>query len=256
VINDTFTRIKIAYFALAFYQFMAEMENLKILIVEDETRVLQFVKQGLEENGFEVDFAYDGECGRKLALSKKYDIIILDIIIPQLNGIELCKRIREIDPVTKILMLTALGTLNDKLEGFNAGADDYLVKPFDFPELLARIKSLLKRTSQTAEDSKNADHIIKVADLELNTHNKRVKRGGKEIALTAKEYALLELLALNKNRVLSKAEIAEKIWNITFDTGTNVIEVYINFLRKKIDKDSSVKLLHTLVGMGYTMKDG
>ncbi|NUM50687.1 MAG: response regulator transcription factor [Flavobacteriales bacterium] len=234
---------------------MTDIENLKILIVEDESRVLQFIKQGLEENGFEVDFAYDGECGRKLALSKKYDVIILDIIIPQLNGIELCKKIREIDSATKILMLTALGTLNDKLEGFEAGADDYLVKPFDFPELLARIKSLIKRATQTTDDSKNTDHIIRVADMELNTHTKRVKRGGEEIRLTAKEYALLELLALNKNRVLSKAEIAEKIWNITFDSGTNVIEVYINFLRKKIDTDSSIKLLHTLVGMGYTLKD-
>ena len=231
------------------------MENLKILIVEDEARVLQFIKQGLEENGFEIDFAYDGECGRKLALSKKYDVIILDIIIPNLNGLELCKKIREIDKTTKILMLTALGTLNDKLEGFEAGADDYLVKPFDFPELLARIKSLLKRNNITGDDTKNLEHIIKVADLELNTHTKRVKRGEKEIALTAKEYALLELLVLNKNKVISKVDIAEKIWDITFDTGTNVIEVYINFLRKKIDKDYPVKLLHTLVGMGYTLKE-
>lgn len=230
------------------------MEGLKILIVEDETRVLQFIKQGLEENGFDVDFAYDGECGRKLASSNKYDLIVLDVIIPQLNGIELCKKIRETDSKTKILMLTALGSLNDKLEGFEAGADDYLIKPFDFPELLARIKSLLKRNLQD-DDTKNEDHILKVADMELNTHTKRVKRAGKEIKLTAKEYALLELLTLNKNRVLSKAEIAEKIWNITFDSGTNTIEVYINFLRKKIDNDYPVKLLHTLVGMGYTIKD-
>ncbi len=231
------------------------MDNLKILIVEDEAKVLQFIRQGLEENSFDVDFAYDGECGKKLALSKDYDIIILDIIIPQMNGLELCKRIREKDNRVKILILTALGTLDDKLEGFKAGADDYLVKPFDFPELLARIKSLVKRTIQTADDTKNTDHIIKVADLELNTNNKRVKRGEKEITLTAKEFALLELLALNKNKVLSKVEIAEKIWNITFDSGTNVIEVYINFLRKKIDKGYSIKLLHTLVGMGYILKD-
>ncbi|MBW7936861.1 MAG: response regulator transcription factor [Flavobacteriales bacterium] len=230
------------------------MEGLKILIVEDEARVLQFIKQGLEENGFDVDFAYDGECGRKLAFSNKYDLIVLDVIIPQLNGIELCKKIRETDSKTKILMLTALGSLNDKLEGFEAGADDYLIKPFDFPELLARIKSLLKRNLQD-DDTKNEDHILKVVDMELNTHTKRVKRAGKEIKLTAKEYALLELLTLNKNRVLSKAEIAEKIWNITFDSGTNTIEVYINFLRKKIDNDYPVKLLHTLVGMGYTIKD-
>lgn len=231
------------------------MDNLKILIVEDEARVLQFIKQGLEENGFEVDSAYDGEFGRKLALSKKYDIIILDVIIPRLNGLELCKKIREHDKSVKILMLTALGTLNDKLIGFDAGADDYLVKPFDFPELLARIKSLVKRTSHISDNAESSSHIIHVADLELNLNNKRVRRGGREITLTAKEFALLELLALNKNKVLSKSEIAEKVWSITFDSGTNVIEVYINFLRKKIDKDFSVKLLHTLVGMGYILKD-
>lgn len=152
-------------------------------------------------------------------------------------------------------MLTALGTLDDKLEGFEAGADDYLVKPFDFPELLARVNVLAKRSVQTADDAANEDHIIKVADLELNTNNKRVKRGGKEIALTAKEFALLELLAINKNKVLSKVEIAEKIWDIRFDRGTNVIEVYINFIRKKIDKEFPTKLLHTMVGMGYILKD-
>lgn len=228
------------------------MEKPKILIVEDEPQILQFIKQGLEENGFESDFAYDGECGRKLAQTNKYDIILLDIIVPQLNGLELCKIIRETNNTTKIIMLTALGSLNDKLEGFEAGADDYLVKPFDFPELLARVKSLLKRGAPSEE---NADHILKVADMELNTNNKRVKRGGKEIILTAKEYALLELLTVNKNKVISKVEIAEKIWDINFDSGTNVIEVYINFLRKKIDYNFPVKLLHTVVGMGYIMKD-
>lgn len=212
------------------------MNNLKILIVEDEPSVLQFIEQGLKENNFEVDIAYDGICGEKLALSKKYDIIVLDIIIPFLNGLELCKKIRSQNNEVKILMLTALGSINDKLEGFLAGADDYLVKPFDFLELLARIKSLAKRTNQIAEDPIKAQNIIKVADLEINTDNKRVKRGGKEIILTAKEFALLELLAVNKNRVLSKVVIAEKIWNITFDSGTNVIEVYINFLRKRLIK--------------------
>lgn len=230
-------------------------DHLKVLIVEDESGVLQFIKQGLDEDGFEVDYAYDGECGKKLILSKKYDVIILDIIIPLINGLELCKIIRKTDSDVKIIMLTALGSLTDKLEGFEAGADDYLVKPFDFQELLARIKSLTKRTLQIDEIKKNDDHIIKVADLELNTHNKRAKRGGKEISLTAKEFTLLELLITNKNRVLSKAEIAEKIWDITFDTGTNVIEVYINFLRNKIDRDFSIKLLHTMVGMGYILKD-
>jgi DNA-binding response OmpR family regulator len=230
-------------------------EKQKILVVEDEPDVLQFIKQGLEENGFEVEFAYDGECGRKLALSKKYDVIVLDVIIPLLNGLELCRKIKEQNATAKILLLTALGTLDDKLEGFQAGADDYLVKPFDFLELLARVNVLAKRSSQTGDTIQKDDHILKVADLALNINTKRVKRGEKEIALTAREFALLELLVLNKNRVLSKVEIAEKIWDTNFDRGTNVIEVYINFLRKKIDKGFSVKLLHTLVGMGYILKD-
>ncbi|MBE7443263.1 MAG: response regulator transcription factor [Flavobacteriales bacterium] len=230
-------------------------ENLKILIVEDEPDVLQFIRQGLEESGFDVDFAYDGECGKKLAFSKNYDVIILDIIIPKINGLELCKKIREENHTAKILLLTALGSLDDKLEGFDAGADDYLVKPFDFPELLARVNVLSKRITQTTENTSNDDHIIKIADLTINTNNKRVKRGGTEITLTAKEFALLELLAINKNKVLSKVDIAEKIWDINFDRGTNVIEVYMNFLRKKVDKDFSIKLLHTLVGMGYMLKD-
>lgn len=230
-------------------------ENLKILIVEDDPDVLQFIRQGLEESGFDVDFAYDGECGKKLAFSKNYDVIILDIIIPKINGLELCKKIREENHTAKILLLTALGSLDDKLEGFDAGADDYLVKPFDFPELLARVNVLSKRITQTTENTSNDDHIIKIADLTINTNNKRVKRGGTEITLTAKEFALLELLAINKNKVLSKVDIAEKIWDINFDRGTNVIEVYMNFLRKKVDKDFSIKLLHTLVGMGYMLKD-
>lgn len=231
------------------------MEHPTVLIVEDDARVLQFIKQGLEENGFKVVVAQDGESGWKLARAQAYDAVVLDVMLPRMRGSELCRRIREHDAGARILMLTALGTLNDKLDGFKAGADDYLVKPFDFPELLARLRSLLRRPAPGHEDALGADHIIRVADMELNTHNKRVKRGGKEIRLTAKEYALLELLAVNRNRVLSKAEIAEKVWNIRFDSGTNVIEVYMNFLRKKIDSGFEVKLLHTLVGMGYMMKN-
>ncbi|MBS1500380.1 MAG: response regulator transcription factor [Bacteroidetes bacterium] len=231
------------------------MEHPTVLIVEDDARVLQFIKQGLEENGFKVVVAQDGESGWKLARAQAYDAVVLDVMLPRMRGSELCRRIREHDAGARILMLTALGTLNDKLDGFKAGADDYLVKPFDFPELLARLRSLLRRPAPGHEDAHGADHIIRVADMELNTHNKRVKRGGKEIRLTAKEYALLELLAVNRNRVLSKAEIAEKVWNIRFDSGTNVIEVYMNFLRKKIDSGFEVKLLHTLVGMGYMMKN-
>ncbi|MBV6406252.1 MAG: response regulator transcription factor [Flavobacteriales bacterium] len=231
------------------------MSGQRVLIVEDEAGVLQFIKQGLEEHGFEVDIAYDGECGRKLALSKKYEVIILDVILPRMNGLELCEAIRRADKDTRILMLTALGTLNDKLDGFKAGADDYLVKPFDFPELLARIRSLVKRIGHGEEEAAPASHILQVADLEMNTHSKTVTRAGKQITLTAKEFALLELLLSNRNRVLSKPEIAEKVWSITFDSGTNVIEVYINFLRNKIDKGFPVKLIHTMVGMGYVLKE-
>lgn len=231
------------------------MDNLKILIVEDEPDVLQFIKQGLEEQDFDIDFAYDGDCGKKLALSKDYDVIILDIIIPQINGLELCRKIRAQNDKVKILMLTALGTLEDKLEGFEAGADDYLVKPFEFPELLARVNVLAKRSSISTEATEKDQRTLKVADLELNLDNKRVRRAGEEIILTAKEFALLEMLVLNKNKVISKIEIAEKIWDINFDRGTNVIEVYINFLRKKIDKNFSIKLIHTMVGMGYILKD-
>lgn len=233
----------------------AELGKLKILLVEDELKVLQFIRQGLEEHGFEVEYAYDGEFGLKLALSHSFDLIVLDVIIPQISGLDLCRRIRQKDDKVKILMLTALGSLSDKLEGFEAGADDYLVKPFDFPELLARIKSLMKRSTQNAGEQRPPANIIKVADLEVNTDNKRVRRGGKEIKLTAKEYLLLEFLALNKNRVLSKVDIAERVWDLNFDTGTNVIEVYINFLRNKIDKGFQPKLLHTMVGMGYILKD-
>ena len=176
---------------------------------------------------------------------------MLDIIIPYMNGVELCKEIRKKNPDVPILMLTALGTTDDKITGFDAGADDYLVKPFEFKELLARIKSLTKRASGVIRTS----HTIKVADLELDLDKKVAIRNGKTIELTAKEFALLELFMLNRGRVLSRGEIAEKIWDITFDTGTNVVDVYINFLRKKIDRDFPNKLIHTQIGMGYIFKE-
>lgn len=237
-----------------------EKESKKILIVEDEPKVLKFIKQGLEENNYTVDMAYDGKIGLKLATANFYDLIILDVIIPYINGLELCSQIRQHNKQVKIIMLTALGSIEDKLEGFESGADDYLIKPFNFLELLARIKSLTKRNEHNSQEhfqieKPNDEHIIKVADLEINLDNKRAKRDKKEIVLTGKEYLLLELLAVNKNRVVSKAEIAEKVWDITFDTGTNVIEVYINFLRNKIDKNFEIKLIHTVVGLGYILKD-
>jgi len=227
------------------------MKALKILIIEDEPKVAGFIKKGLEEHFFEADIAYDGLIGKKMALGGDYNAIILDVNLPHLNGFDICKEIRSQNSKIPILMLTALGTTDDKLMGFDLGADDYLIKPFEFKELLARLRVLFKRS----EGIFASGSILKIADLELNTDSKTVKRGNKNIELTAKEFALLEFLLLNKGRVMSKAEIAEKIWEITFDTGTNVIEVYVNFLRKKIDKDFSPKLIHTHIGMGYVLKE-
>lgn len=224
---------------------------MRILLVEDEPKVSSFIKQGLEENKYEVDIAYDGALGYKLAKRNDYDMMIFDIIIPNMNGLELCKAVREVKPNTPILLLTALGTTDDKVTGFDAGADDYLVKPFEFKELLARIKALTKRGSGIVETSNS----IKVGDLVLNLDRKNAKRGEKTIELTAKEFALLELLMRNKGKVLSRSQIAEKVWEVNFDTGTNVVDVYVNFLRKKIDKDYENKLIHTQIGMGYIIRE-
>ena len=224
---------------------------MKILIIEDEPKVVEFLKKGLEENGYDTDVAYDGQLGEKLITRNHYDLVILDVILPYINGIELCKKIRDHKIEIPILMLTALGTTDDKVSGFDAGADDYLVKPFEFKELLVRIKSLTRRTSGVIYKSSS----LKVADLELDMDKKIAKRGNKEIELTAKEFALLEFMINNKGRVVSRAVIAEKVWDITFDTGTNVVDVYINILRKKIDKDFDIKLIHTRVGMGYILND-
>lgn len=224
---------------------------MRILLVEDEPKVSSFIKQGLEENKYDVDIAYDGAMGYELAKRTDYDLMIYDIIIPNMNGLELCKAVREIKPNSPILLLTALGTTDDKVTGFDAGADDYLVKPFEFKELLARIKALTKRGSGIVETSNS----IKVGDLELNLDRKNAKRANKSIELTAKEFALLELLMRNKGKVLSRTQIAEKVWEVNFDTGTNVVDVYVNFLRKKIDKDHEKKLIHTQIGMGYIIRE-
>ncbi|AEV33040.1 response regulator with CheY-like receiver domain and winged-helix DNA-binding domain [Owenweeksia hongkongensis DSM 17368] len=222
---------------------------MKLLIVEDEPKVAAFLNQGLSEQRFETDVVYDGQMGLKMAQRNSYDIILLDIIIPYINGIELCKSIKETHPDVPIIMLTALGTTDDKLTGFDAGADDYLVKPFEFKELLARIRALLKRsTGQMSVGNK-----IKVADLELDLDKKRALRNEKVIELTAKEFSLLEYLMRHKGRVISRSEIAEHVWEVTFDTGTNVVDVYVNLLRKKVDKDFDTKLIHTKIGSGYIL---
>jgi two-component system copper resistance phosphate regulon response regulator CusR len=223
---------------------------MKILVIEDEPKVASFIKQGLEEQSNNVTVAYDGFFGHKLATENEFDVIVLDLMIPYINGLDLCKKLREEGIKTPILMLTALGTTDDKVTGLETGADDYMVKPFEFKELVARIRALSKRFTDTVQLPK----ILKVADLEMNLDEKSVKRGGKYIDLTAKEFSLLEFLLRNKNRVVSRAEISEKVWDIHFDTGTNVIDVYVNFLRKKVDKEFDRKLIQTMVGMGYVIK--
>ena len=227
------------------------MDEIKILLVEDEKKIASALKTGMEEQGFYVMVAYDGAMGEKFFNNYDFDLVILDINLPDINGYTLSRMIRQKKQNIPILILTALGTVEDKIEGFEAGADDYLVKPFAFKELLARIKSLLRRTAATLPTA----HILRVADLEINLDSKEVTRAGNRISLTAKEFQLLEYLVKNKNRVVSRADIAGKVWDIGFDTGTNVIDVYINFLRKKIDKDYPVKLIQTQIGMGYILKE-
>jgi len=223
---------------------------MKLLLIEDEPKTVQSLKQGLEENGYEVDIAYDGLIGKQLAKKGGYQLIISDIIIPGINGIELCREIRHWGDETPILMLTALGSTDDKVTGLDAGADDYLVKPFEFKELLARVRALTKRGSTISQTAQ----ILRFADLEVSMDAKTVHRSGNKINLTAREFNLLVYLIRNQGRVISKVEIAEQVWDIGFDTGTNVIEVYVNYLRKKIDKDYPVKLIHTQFGMGYVLK--
>ncbi|WP_128544633.1 response regulator [Larkinella soli] len=224
---------------------------MKILVVEDEPKLASFVKKGLEEQSHEVDVAFDGQIGRTMALSNNYDVIVLDVNVPKMNGFDIALSLRSEHIKTPILMLTAMGSLDNKVAGFEAGADDYLVKPFEFRELLARLRALSKRSIDTSSPSS----LLKVADLELDLNEKIARRDGKRIELTAKEFALLEYLMRNRGRVVSRVDIAEKVWDIHFDTGTNVIDVYVNFLRKKIDKDFPVKLIHTVIGMGYMLKE-
>lgn len=224
---------------------------MKLLLLEDEPKTLQSVKQGLEENGYEVDFAYDGLVGLQLARRNQYQLIISDIIMPGMNGIEVCQEIRSTGDETPFLMLTALGATDDKIIGFDAGADDYLVKPFEFKELLARVRALTKRGTNVKQTSQ----IMSFADLVVNIDAKTVHRGEKKIDLTVREFSLLVYLIRHQGRVISKAEIAEQVWEIDIDAGTNLIEVYVNYLRKKIDRDFPKKLIHTQFGMGYVLKD-
>ena len=224
----------------------------QILIIEDEQRVAELLKRGLEESGYQVVVAFDGMMGLRIFKSNTFHLIISDIILPKLDGFELSKEIRKINPAIPILMLTALGSTDDKLEGFDAGADDYIVKPFDFRELNARINVLLKRS---AENIRQVPEELIYADLKINLKSKTVYRNECEIKLSPKEYNLLVYMVENAERVLSRVEIADKVWNTHFDTGTNFIDVYINYLRKKIDRNFEKKLIQTKTGMGFIFTD-
>ncbi|SHM63756.1 two component transcriptional regulator, winged helix family [Chitinophaga jiangningensis] len=224
---------------------------MKILVIEDEIKVGAFIKRGLEEHQHQVQVATEGPQGQQLALREDYDLILLDVMLPGISGIQICRHLRGSGVQTPILMLTALNDTTDIVDGLNAGADDYLSKPFHFSELLARVNALGRRHQQFRNDAA----VLTLADLSLDTGTKTAHREGKEIVLTAKEYALLELFLKNPAKVLSRALIAESVWGLEFDTGTNTIDVYINYLRNKIEKGfSGDKLIHTVVGMGYVMK--
>lgn len=225
------------------------MEKTSILLVEDEPKIASSIQQWLSEHEFGVEVAPDGAVGRHLALSNDYALVLLDLNLPFVDGVEVCKAIRENKPDLPIIMVTALGSMDEKLNGFAVGANDYLVKPFDFRELLARMRVLLKHHHPL--NSNMPSNLLQVADLELNLDSKNVYRAGDLIPLTPKEFALLEFLIKNEGRVVSKYDIMEQVWDLNFDSGTNVVEVYINFLRKKIDRHYEPKLIHTKPGMGY-----
>lgn len=222
-----------------------------LLVVEDETKVALFIKKGLETQSFTVTVAADGREGRRLVAAQHFDLAILDVNLPFVSGLELAQYIRTKHVQLPILMLTALDSTTDKLMGFEAGADDYLAKPFDFLELIARVRALLRRTAPP--EAKQT--VLRLADLELDLREKVARRTGRSIDLTAREFALLEYLLRNAGRVVSRVDIAEQVWDVGFDTGTNIIDVYVNYLRNKIDKDAPVKLIHTVVGMGYVLKE-
>ncbi len=224
------------------------MQN--ILIIEDEKRVADLLKKGLEESGYQTMVAYDGAMGLRLFQSQQFQLVITDVILPKMNGFELCKEIHKLNAGIPVLILTALGSTDDKLDGFDAGADDYMTKPFDFRELVARVKALLKRSVEVAD---SAPKHISYADLSIDLDMQEVRRGQTVIKLSPKEYNLLLYMAEHAEKVISRVEIAEKVWHTHFDTGTNFIDVYINYLRKKIDKDFDVKLIHTKPGVGFIL---
>jgi DNA-binding response OmpR family regulator len=227
---------------------------MNILVIEDDERVASLIKKGLEELGYVTTIAAEGIAGRELAIGGTFDLVINDIMLQDISGVDVCKAIRKALPDLPIIMLTALGTTDDKVGGFDAGANDYLVKPFDFRELHVRVRELLKRAQ--SRENPGRKQILRVGDLEMNLDTMIVRRSQREIRLTPKEFRLLEYMMVNKDRVLSRQEIAENVWQTTFDTGTNFIDVYINYLRNKIETGQSEKLIHTRPGIGFIFKAG
>lgn len=223
---------------------------MKILLVEDEPNVAGIINKGLGENGHEISIAPDGATGLELAISSVYDVIILDIMLPHMNGIDICRQLRQRKNFTPILFLTALGTTENIVAGLNAGADDYLLKPFKFAELEARLFSLNRRKKTVLQEESD----IRIGNITINLESKVVLYDNEQVSLTSTEYRLLEYLIKNKNRIISRVEILEHVWGIDFNMGTNVVDVYINYLRKKIDKNPSQKLIQTVIGMGYMLK--
>ena len=227
------------------------MGDINILIVEDEQRLADILKKQLEESGFNAEIAYDGYVGKQLVERNKYNLIILDINLPLINGYDLCREIRKTNSKIPIIMLTAFGTSDNKIAGFDVGADDYIVKPFDFRELLARVNVFIRRSDSNVMNPEK----IGIADLEMDLNTKTVTRASKKIDLTAKESLLLETFLKNKDKLLTREFIIEQVWGIEFDPNTNIIDVYINYLRKKIDKDFEPKIIHTKFGFGFYCSD-
>lgn len=222
---------------------------MRILVIEDEEKIARFIQRGLKEEGYSVDVAFDGHQGYEYAATETYDAIILDIMLPKMDGVTLCSKLREEKNTTPILMLTARDAVKDKVKGLDAGADDYLVKPFAFEELLARIRALLR---------KKGDHVstsLQVGDLVMNLLTHQVSRAGKTIELTAKEFTVLEYLMHNAGKVVTRTMLAEHAWDINFESFTNVIDVYINYLRNKIDKPFKKQIIHTIRGRGYVIEE-
>jgi len=228
-------------------KYTKRMFETHILIVEDELRLAEILQKQLQESGFKADVANDGYVGKRMMEKSEYDLVVLDINLPLMNGYELCKEIRKKNSKIPIIMLTALGTSENKLVGFEAGADDYVLKPFDYRELLARINVFLKRKNIAVPESRK----LSIADFEMDLDRKTATRAGKKIDLTSKEFALMETFLLNKNKLLSREFIIEKVWDLDFETGTNIIDVYVNYLRKKIDKYFEPKIIHTKFGFGF-----